>query len=156
MIFSGNFDYPRWYDITGQRIRDSAEIERLLGSVAERRVAITYIEVEGHPEPAWISTVFLVLDHSLFEGPPQLWETMPFGGPLDQEAHRHFSLDDAIVGHEHIVTLMLMELDATDIRVTRVWGEVGKAALGKHPTVQWNEPQTHENAAVCYSMNGEQ
>jgi hypothetical protein len=35
-----------------------------------------------------ISTVFLGLDHS-FEGPPPiLWETMVFGGPLNEEQDR--------------------------------------------------------------------
>jgi len=38
-----------------------------------------------------ISTVFLGLDHAFnpFDGgPPVLWETMVFGGPLDQEQER--------------------------------------------------------------------
>jgi hypothetical protein len=36
-----------------------------------------------------ISTVFLGLDHRFHEpGPPILWETMIFGGPLNEEANR--------------------------------------------------------------------
>lgn len=36
-----------------------------------------------------ISTVFLGIDHSFCEtGPPVLWETMVFGGPMDQEQDR--------------------------------------------------------------------
>jgi len=35
-----------------------------------------------------ISTVFLALDHAFDGGPPVLWETMVFGGPLDQEQDR--------------------------------------------------------------------
>lgn len=36
-----------------------------------------------------VSTVFLALDHSFSnDGPPVLWETMVFGGPLDQEQDR--------------------------------------------------------------------
>jgi hypothetical protein len=38
---------------------------------------------------AKVSTVFLGLDHSFSEdGPPILWETMVFGGELDQETDR--------------------------------------------------------------------
>jgi len=37
---------------------------------------------------AKISTVFLGLDHSFGDGPPILWETMVFGGPLDEEQDR--------------------------------------------------------------------
>lgn len=35
-----------------------------------------------------ISTVFLALDHSYGGGPPVLWETMVFGGPLHNEQSR--------------------------------------------------------------------
>ena len=37
---------------------------------------------------ARVSTVFLGIDHSFHNGPPILWETMVFGGPLDQEQDR--------------------------------------------------------------------
>jgi hypothetical protein len=35
-----------------------------------------------------VSTVFLCLDHQFAGGPPILWETMVFGGALDQEQDR--------------------------------------------------------------------
>ena len=35
-----------------------------------------------------VSTVFLSLDHSWGADDPVLWETMVFGGPLDQEQDR--------------------------------------------------------------------
>lgn len=35
-----------------------------------------------------ISTVFLGLDHAYDGGTPVLWETMVFGGPLDQDQQR--------------------------------------------------------------------
>jgi hypothetical protein len=39
--------------------------------------------------PACVSTVFLGIDHNLDgQGPPVLWETKVFGGPLNQEADR--------------------------------------------------------------------
>ena len=47
-----------------------------------------------------VSTVFLGLDHRWFDdGPPILFETMIFGGPLDDEMWRYSSYDDAEVGH---------------------------------------------------------
>jgi hypothetical protein len=48
-----------------------------------------------------VSTVFLGLDHNVsIRGAPILWETMVFGGPLDQEMERYTSADAARVGHE--------------------------------------------------------
>lgn len=35
-----------------------------------------------------VSTVFLGLNHQFGDGPPLLWETMVFGGPLDREQER--------------------------------------------------------------------
>ena len=49
---------------------------------ADRKVAK---ETIGEAE---VSTVFLGLDHNWGDGPPILWETMVFGGPLDQEQER--------------------------------------------------------------------
>lgn len=38
--------------------------------------------------PSEVSTVFLGFDHSFGKGPPVLWETMVFGGPLAEEQDR--------------------------------------------------------------------
>lgn len=49
-----------------------------------------------------VSTVFLGLDHSfrsVLGGPPVLWETMVFGGPLDHEMDRYTSKAAAQRGH---------------------------------------------------------
>ena len=50
-----------------------------------------------------VSTVFLGMDHAYDAGPPELWETMIFGGDRDEETTRYRSWDDAIAGHERIV-----------------------------------------------------
>lgn len=50
-----------------------------------------------------VSTVFLAIDHNWGSGPPVLWETMVFGGPLDQEQIRYRSHDAAVVGHKVMV-----------------------------------------------------
>lgn len=47
-----------------------------------------------------VSTVFLGLDHNfLQDGPPVLWETMVFGGPLDGKMDRYTSRQAAEEGH---------------------------------------------------------
>lgn len=46
-----------------------------------------------------VSTVFLGLDHRWGDGPPQLFETMVFGGPLDQEQDHYSTWDEAEKGH---------------------------------------------------------
>lgn len=51
-----------------------------------------------------ISTVFLGLDHSFStEGPPILFETMVFNGPLHGDMDRYETWDAAITGHEATV-----------------------------------------------------
>jgi hypothetical protein len=61
---------------------------------AERKVAL------DAPFPdVRVSTVFLGLDHSFGRGEPLLFETMVFGGPLDQEQDRYPTWNDAVRGH---------------------------------------------------------
>jgi len=48
---------------------------------------------------ARVSTVFLGMDHSWGDGPPLIFETMVFGGPLDGEQERYPTTDEAIAGH---------------------------------------------------------
>lgn len=49
----------------------------------------------------WVSTVFTGLDYNFFDdGPPILWETMVFGGPLDGKQERYASREAALLGHQ--------------------------------------------------------
>lgn len=67
---------------------------------ADRRVASTEIG------EAWISTVFLGIDHSFGDGPPPiLYETIIFwpGHELDQDEARYSIRDEALAGHETMV-----------------------------------------------------
>jgi hypothetical protein len=48
----------------------------------------------------YVSTVFLGLDHSFGEGPPQLFETMIFGGEHDEYQERYSTWDEAEAGHK--------------------------------------------------------
>ena len=54
-----------------------------------------------------ISTVFLGLDHAFGSGPPLLFETMVFGGSLDQEQDRYSTWAEAEVGHKDMVNRVL-------------------------------------------------
>lgn len=52
----------------------------------------------------FVSTVFLGLDHNFYgDGPPVLWETMIFAGPLSGEMRRYSSKLDALTGHAAMV-----------------------------------------------------
>lgn len=50
-----------------------------------------------------VSTVWLGLDHQFGDGPPLIFETMVFDGPLDQECERYSTEEQAIAGHEQMV-----------------------------------------------------
>lgn len=72
-----------------------------LQSPDERRVARTDVGA------AEISTVFLGIDHRFGEeGPPLLFETMIFGGELDESQWRCSTWDEAVRQHEHVVELV--------------------------------------------------
>lgn len=61
---------------------------------ANRAVAKTQVG------PSHVSTVFLVVDHSFESGrTPVLFETMVFGGLLDQEQERYCTYEQAEAGH---------------------------------------------------------
>lgn len=51
-----------------------------------------------------VSTVFVGIDHRYFgKGPPMVFETMVFGGPMDGDMVRYSSWDDAETGHKAMV-----------------------------------------------------
>jgi hypothetical protein len=68
---------------------------------AERRVAFTQLPGVD------ISTVFLGIDHRHGDGPPLVFETMVFGGTLDQEIRRYGTWDEAAAGHADTVKRLL-------------------------------------------------
>jgi len=65
---------------------------------ADRDVAKTAIT-----EEITVSTVFLSLDHNLGKGKPVLFETMIFGGLLDEDMERYGTWDEAEAGHKRWV-----------------------------------------------------
>ena len=50
-----------------------------------------------------VSTVWLGMDHSFGDGPPLIFETMVFGGELDQECDRYTTEEQAQQGHAAMV-----------------------------------------------------
>lgn len=72
---------------------------------ANRTVARTQL-----PGGVEVSTVFLGLDHNFADsGPPILFETMVFGGKMDQESSRYSTWEEAEAGHR----AMVMKVEAT-------------------------------------------
>lgn len=66
---------------------------------ANRHVAKTEITKD-----IFVSTIFLGLDHAYgFDEKPLLFETMIFGGSLDQEMNRYSTWDEAEEGHKDLV-----------------------------------------------------
>lgn len=72
-----------------------------------RRVAEDIVEHPGS-DPVRVSTVFLGLDSNLF-GPPQLFESMVFGGPLDGDTYRYPTWDSALEGHKMLLDEAVLE-----------------------------------------------
>jgi hypothetical protein len=60
---------------------------------SERKVAKTAIGDSS------VSTVFLGLNHQWGDGPPLLFETLVFGGPLDGDMERYSTYEQAEAGH---------------------------------------------------------
>lgn len=76
-------------------------IEEIDFSEGARRVAKT------QDDDIMVSTVFLALDHNWdSDGQPILFETMVFGGPLDQYQWRYHTWDEALQGHSRAVELV--------------------------------------------------
>lgn len=50
-----------------------------------------------------VSTVFLGLDHSFVGGVPLLFETMVFGGKLNQEQRRYTTWEESEMGHKKML-----------------------------------------------------
>lgn len=85
------------YDRQGRQI-SMTEWGRMFSDEDEKRVAFT--QVDDH---VGVSTVWLGVDHQFGDGPPLIFETMVFGGPLDQEQERYSTEEQARAGHEDMV-----------------------------------------------------
>jgi hypothetical protein len=91
---------PKFYILQDRRpvAIDSVDDWAVWMNDSDRKVAYTKIDND-----VAVSTVFLGLDHQYGNGPPLLFETMIFGGPLDNKCWRYSSWDDAEIGHQAAV-----------------------------------------------------
>jgi hypothetical protein len=97
---------PRYYSRTGEPmtlIEWALAIEHM--PIEERQVGYTEIGAEG----VHVSTVWLGLDSGFGAGPPLIFETMIFGGPLDDEQWRYATEEEARAGHANAVNLAWLE-----------------------------------------------
>jgi len=88
---------PHYYILVGRDVIPAISVMTWVRwfNEADRTVARTDL---GY---ALVSTVFLGLDHNILgEGPPKLFETLVFGGPLDGEMVRYSTWDEAVEGHD--------------------------------------------------------
>lgn len=97
-----------YYDRQGRPVGVD-EAMRLLDG--DRGVARTAVVVDG--EHVLVSTVHLVLNHSWQPGPPVIFETMVFGGPLDDYCERYSTAEAALAGHDQVLARLQHEHGAT-------------------------------------------
>ena len=74
---------------------------KFMDNVASRVVDKTVID------GVKVSTVFLGIDHAWDGGEPVLFETMVFGGEMDQEMVRYSTWELAELGHNKMIELVL-------------------------------------------------
>jgi len=93
----------RYYRLEGKTPVPTEKLEEMqIGA----RVALDDLNDYGGHQLARVSTVFLGIDHSHRpDGEPVLFETMIFGGPLDQEMRRYHTWEEAEKGHAEMVRL---------------------------------------------------
>lgn len=84
----------RYYKLVGRNVVPVLSAAEAFN--CERRVALTEIE------SVHVSTVFLGLNHARDDGPPMLFETMVFDGPLSDEQDRCSTYDEAEAMHERM------------------------------------------------------
>ena len=86
-----------YYD-KGGRALDMLEWVLLFENAEYKRVALD--ELPGGK----VSTVWLGLNHQFApDGPPHIFETLVFGGPLDGEQDRYSTEEEARLGHQAMV-----------------------------------------------------
>lgn len=88
-----------WYDKQGKPITIE-EADPLLRDKDYKMIART---LAGDGE---VSTVWLGLDHSLMDGPPQIFETLIFGGSSDGDMWRYSTEAEAKAGHKKVVSML--------------------------------------------------
>jgi len=82
---------------------------RFVERIENRRVAEDFVEMP-ESDLVRVSTIFLGMDHNWFDdGPPLLFESMVFGGPLDGDTYRYPTWDSALEGHKRLLDEAVLE-----------------------------------------------
>jgi hypothetical protein len=123
---SGASDIPGWDEVTNALDRISSStgmqyFDRQGKQITMRQWMETFEDRETYGRVAWtdvdgieISTVWLGLDHNFAraqhpELPPLIFETMVFGGVMDQEPYRWATEQEALEGHEIAVAAVRLQ-----------------------------------------------
>lgn len=89
-----------WYfNRQGQPV---SQEEWVAGFSLDRHVDLTDLGTLGR-----VSTVFLGLNHAFGDGPPLIFETMVFGGPMDEYMERYSTEEEAAAGHAFVVQALM-------------------------------------------------
>ena len=91
----------RTYDRQGRPIHNEQEFLKKFADKKYRRVAFSEL-----PGDVSISTVWLGINHQFGHGPPLIFETMIFGGDLNESCWRYSTEEEAREGHEKAVELV--------------------------------------------------
>jgi hypothetical protein len=98
-----------WISRDVEREQESEERKKRLGFHSYNT---NVVDLRFRVEKIMVSTVFLGLDHSYSEeGPPILFETMVFNGPLHDEMERYATYDEAEAGHAIMIERVRVELE---------------------------------------------
>jgi hypothetical protein len=101
--------YPTYYILKGKQpfAVDAMTWARWFEyNISQRRVALTVITPKCN-----VSTVFLGMNYNFGDGYPILFETMVFGGPMDQETERYETWAQAERGHAEMVARVTKAVD---------------------------------------------
>jgi hypothetical protein len=90
----------QWY--FNRQCQPITQEEWIAGFSNDRHVDLTDLGPLGR-----VSTVFLGLNHNYGDGPPILFETMVFGGPMDEYMDRYYTEDEAAQGHAFVVQALM-------------------------------------------------
>jgi hypothetical protein len=93
-----------WWVLDGKTPRPATQEEAsyFLMDNDKRRIAIDTIEASYGS--VTVSTVFLPIDHRVLgDGPPLVFESLVFGGPLSDEMQRYSSWEEAEAGHAELL-----------------------------------------------------
>ena len=85
-----------YYDREGQPM----ELMEWAQAIEAGRNVVAKTKLSGGVE---VSTVWIGLNHQWGDGPPLIFETMVFGGAMDQEQNRYSTETEAKAGHREMV-----------------------------------------------------